>query len=355
MAQVRALAIHIPSDLQPIDMLDKVINIVDKVTACAKAYGVTPWTLRLVFPVIQSFQTLDRYLSDLFSIKSDIMASIGIEGEYLRSNEILQLLNTYEGLYSSARCDSDHCTEKVIDDLYMKPCNDVDINIYTKFALLIGSWIETPYFPATSNISNSLGLSLSLRYVDLMKRALVDGVPQELFEFIEKVYNMINYVSACTGTPFLGLDLSLSPWGDESVAELIEKLIGSKIGFPGTINVIHGLNKLIESIIKKLKIRSIGFNEVMMPVAEDNVLNERVRDDDIRLRDLVNYSMVCIVGLDMVAVPRSHLNLKRIAIDMFTVYKIKRRNIAMRIIPVDQEPGSSIILKRFGTTYVAVP
>ncbi|MEM3980494.1 MAG: DUF711 family protein, partial [Ignisphaera sp.] len=131
--------------------------------------------------------------------------------------------------------------------------------------------------------------------------------------------------------------------------------IGNKIGSPGTINAIYSLNKLIDGIIKKLRIRSIGFNEVMLPVAEDDILNKRVEEGFIRLRDLINYSIVCVAGLDMVAIPKLLVDIRRTAIDMLTVHKIKKRSVAMRIIPVDQEPGTSIKLENFGTTYVIFP
>lgn len=355
MAVVRALAIHIPSDFLSIDMLDKVVEVIDRVMDCIKRYKVDPWTLRLVYPALISGSNLDlgRYLNDIFSVVGNsVMISIGIEESLGRFNDIVQLLYTHKRFYSSIRCDTDYCIEKAVNSLYLR--KDVDINIYTKLALLIGSWVETPYFPATSNTSNSIGLSASLRYVDLVDKALFNNLPQELFNFIELIRRQLENVSSCSGIPFLGMDLSLSPWKEESVARLVEKLIGNKIGFPGTLNAISSLNKLIEGIIKRLKILSIGFNEVMLPVAEDNVLNERVRDGDIRLRDLIGYSTVCVAGVDMTAVPRS-VDIRRIAIDLFTIYKIKKKSIGMRIIPVDQEPGSAITLEMFGTTYIIKP
>ena len=152
----------------------------------------------------------------------------------------------------------------------------------------------------------------------------------------------------------MGVDLSLSPWREESVVAIIEKLIGNKIGFPGTINTIFSLNRLVKGLAKKLGVVTTGFNEVMLSVAEDNILNERVKEMAIRLRDLISYSALCAAGLDMVAVPRS-IDITRIAIDMLTIYRVKGRSVAMRIIPVDGGPGTEILLKRFGVTYVIEP
>lgn len=356
MAMIRALAIHLSSDLQHLDMLSKVVEIIDKILYCIHEYNLSIWSLRLVFPPISEYrEDLRKYLSDLSSvIDSNVLYSIGIEGSSTNLSKMLKLLNEYENLYSSARCDIDYCVNKTVGDVYIKPSKDVNINIYTRFALLFGLWIETPYFPVATSVSNLLGLSVSLRYIDLIDRALTLDDSYSLFNFIENARSRVEAISKCVNMPLLGFDLSISPWKDDSVARVIEKLINNKIGFPGTVNAIFSLNKLIENLVKKLKIRSIGFNEVMLSVAEDDILNKRVENGDIRLRDLINYSTICAAGLDMVAIPMN-LDIQRIAIDMLTVYKIKKRSVAMRIIPVDLEPKSSIELKGFGTTYVAMP
>lgn len=353
MALIRALAIHVPLDFQSIEEVDRIIKVVDSVLNCAHMLNVRPWTLRIVFPAIANCEELKKYLDNLFSVlRPDIMVGIGVEGNTKGIEDILQLLHMFKKFYSSIRCDSDSCIRRAVDSIYVRPSRNVDINVYTRFALLFGSWIETPYFPATCNISNTLGISASLRYVDLVDRALFENSPQELFSFIENVYRQAEDISRCANIPLLGLDLSLSPWKEESVAGLVEKLMGYKIGLPGTVNAVYSLNKLIEGLIRKLRIRSIGFNEVMLSVAEDSVLNERVREGYMRLRDLINYSMVCVAGLDMVAVPRG-VDIHKVAIDMSTVYKIKKRSVAMRIIPTDQEPNSIVKLEDFGITYVA--
>lgn len=353
MALIRALAIHTPLDFRSTEEIDRIIKVVDSVLTCIHMLNVKPWTLRIVFPAVTNCKELKKYLDNLFSVlRPDIMVSVGVEGDTKEIEDLLQLLHMFKKFYSSIRCDSDSCIHRAVDSVYVRSSKNIDVNIYTRFALLFGSWIETPYFPATCNIGNTLGISVSLRYVDLVDRAIFENLPQELFSFIENVYKQAEGISKCTNIPFLGLDLSLSPWKDESVAGLVEKLMGYRIGLPGTVNAIYSLNKLIEGIIRKLKIRNTGFNEVMLSVAEDSILNERVREGYTRLRDLINYSMVCVAGLDMVAVPRE-VDIRRIAIDMFTVYKIKRRSVAMRIIPTDQEPNSVVKLEDFGITYVA--
>lgn len=354
MAQIRALALHIPI-ISSEDVIETTIKSIDKVYDCMNKCGVIPWTKRLVFPPVYEYKYLSNLLNDLFSVlDNDIMVGIGIEENSECIDKIVDLLTNYANLYMSTRCNDDNCIRKNIDNIYLIQQSNIDYNIYTKFAVVFGSWIETPYFPATSNISNALGLSISLRYVDLVEKTIFSDDVSELIEFIKRIDNEALCISKCSNIPFTGIDLSLSPWMDESVARIIEKIIKNRIGFPGTVYAIFSLNRLISSIINKLKLRSIGFNEVMLSVAEDIVLNERVKNCDIRIRDLVNYSTVCVAGLDMVAVPKT-IDIHSIAIDMLTISKIKRKSVAMRIIPVEQEPTTSINLNMFGTTYVIMP
>jgi len=355
MALIRALAVHVPYDYRMLELLDKLVKILNNIEECSKKYQVKPWTLRLVFPSISDLDELNKYLKELFSIlNKNVLVSISYDGDLSKLNQLLSIIQMYKRFYSAIRCDNDVCVDKSIMSIYSKLNDKVDLNVYTRMAIVFGSWVESPYFPATCNISNTLGLSISLRYVDLVDKALFNESQYELFSYIQETQNKLENVSKCCNIPFLGVDMSLSPWRDESVGMVIEKLINGKIGFPGTINAIYSLNKLIPNLIKKLEVRSIGFNEVMIPVAEDNILNERVKEGFLRLRDLVNYSIVCVAGLDMVAVPL-RIDLRRLGIDTLTVYKVKKRTIAMRIIPVDQDPGNAIKLENFGYTYIAYP
>ncbi|MEM4788971.1 MAG: DUF711 family protein [Ignisphaera sp.] len=358
MPLTRALAIHIPHDYYAIEYLDKIVNILDRIKKCLKTCSVEPWTFRLIFPSItnSNYKGVEKYLDELFSvIDRDILVSMSIEEMTFDINQLINIMHNHKKFYTAIRCSNDECIDKVVTAIYDNSSKNIDINVYTRIALVFGSWIETPYFPATCNVSNTLGLSAALRYVDLVDRALIGGSPYELYNFIQYIQDKMECISKYSSIPFLGIDLSLSPWREESIASLLEKLIGNKIGSPGTINAIYSLNKLIDGIIKKLRIRSIGFNEVMLPVAEDDILNKRVEEGFIRLRDLINYSIVCVAGLDMVAIPKLLVDIRRTAIDMLTVHKIKKRSVAMRIIPVDQEPGTSIKLENFGTTYVIFP
>ncbi len=339
----------------PLDIVSHAIEFSTRVRECLREHRVDAWTLRIVMPPIPSdldrewcrsfAKTLSRELTDV------LVAAFPLEPESPCVDVVIELLSDAPNVFGSVRCSDDLCLSRAVEKVLRK---DVDIEAFTRFAIIIGTWIETPYFPATANASMASGLSASLRYVDLVEQAMIRGDPSKLFSFIMSAMRSLEEVASCSGIPFKGFDLSLSPWMDESVGLLVERLINAKIGSPGTFNAVYSLNKLIKALSRKLNVKTLGFNEVMFPVAEDVVLNERVKEGYLRLRDLVALSTYCVAGLDMVAIPR-RIDLLRLSIDLLTVYRVKSRSIAMRVIPVDAEPGSEVKLKRFGTTYVAAP
>ena len=355
MALIRALTLHVaPHNWSPHDIVDNVIELMIKVRDCVKSCGLDVWTLRVVLPPLPAGLDREwcrRLARMLTSINDIFIAAFPLECESPCTDIVLELIESAHNIYGSIRCDSDTCLLRVIDKTLKR---SMEPNTYTRFAITVGTWIESPYFPATANVSMTTGISASLRYVDLVERALLYGDVKRLTEFIESSVRKLHSIALCSNLPFRGIDLSLSPWMNESVGSLVEKLISSKIGSPGTINAIHSLNMFIRAIARKLKLNVIGFNEVMLSVAEDNILNERVKEGYVRLRDLVHYSLFCAPGLDMVAVPRS-IDLDRLVIDVFTVYRYKMRTLTIRVIPVDAEPGTPIQLKNIGTTYVSLP
>ncbi len=356
MAVIRAVAIHMaPQRWSQLDIVSHMIELSTRVHDYLHEHRVDAWTLRIVMPPIPS--DLDRewcrsFAKMLSKELSDVLvAAFPLEPESPCIDIVMELINDAPNVFGSVRCSDDLCLSRVVGKVLRK---NVDVDAFTRFAIIIGTWIETPYFPASANVSMAPGLSASLRYVDLVEWAMIRGDPSRLFSFIASAMRSLEEVASCSGIPFKGFDLSLSPWMNESVGHLVERLINAKIGNPGTFNAVYSLNKLIKALSRKLEVKTLGFNEVMFPVAEDDVLNERVKEGYLRLRDLVALSTYCVAGLDMVAVPQ-RIDLLRLSIDLLTVHRVKRRPIAMRVIPVDAEPGSEVQLRRFGTTYVVAP
>ncbi|RLG60794.1 hypothetical protein DRN86_01595 [Candidatus Geothermarchaeota archaeon] len=295
---------------------------------------------------------LENYLEEY---KMDI-AAIPIERKYSYLKQIPEILKETKRLYFSFN----------IGDLRNLPCLDLKEVVklwrkidrvagqdaFTHLAFTYGSTPETPYFPAT--VSKRQGLSLSLLYATQLRDAVESGkgLKEELSRSLRLAEEIGRDVAERINLEFLGVDSSVSPWMKDSVARLIETIINDKFGSPGTHYAIFDLNKSINGLSKK--IRTVGFNEVMLPLAEDNQLKRAVEDGRIGLRDFVSYIFVCVSGLDMVPIPNetSDFKLIRMIRDALVAGCIKGKTVGIRVILAEAKPGERINLTGFGNVPV---
>ncbi len=203
-----------------------------------------------------------------------------------------------------------------------------------RIAALIGDAILTPYYPDSINLNNHHGVALSILYPSELsnERDLRNDLTR-VFRIAEDVGKEI---ANELGVDYLGIDSSLSPWGEESVVDAIERIYGVRFGEPGTLGAIYKLNKAIWEVSGQFRVT--GFNEVMLPLAEDERLKVRAREGLITFSKLVKYVMACVAGVDMVPIPSNQIPLiKELINDLHTIVSIKRRSIGLRLIPY---PGS---------------
>lgn len=106
------------------------------------------------------------------------------------------------------------------------------------------------------------------------------------------------------------------------------------------------INKEIFEIAWKLKITPIGFSEVMLPVAEDNVLIERVNEGTLTLQGLFLLTSVCVAGIDMVVVKKDYDLIRKILKDSMALQIVKRRPYGVRLIP--STDSGYVYLKDYG-------
>ncbi|MET1101098.1 MAG: DUF711 family protein [Pyrodictiaceae archaeon] len=360
MVIVRAVTLLLgDEDSLSLDKVDsiarKASSLLAKLKRCLSENKVKAWTHRIVFPQLDTSLAPSRYAGLTRRLRAVLGEDVLIDPYIIDGEEAANYINYLPKFlqedylsYASILCRSWQCLEKVIQAL--REANMSEDN-YTRVAIEIGDWIHTPYFPATSPIPGTTGFAVALRYArDFI--GLLEGRGEFLEEELRTLHEKLLNVSKCSGIEFLGIDFSLSPWMEESVALLIEKLSKSPFGAIGTISSIHRLNKLIRELIVRLGAKSIGFNEVMLPVAEDNLLDKRVSEGVVRLADLVYYSVFCVAGVDMVAVNKSSIDPRLLANDLWVVYETKGRPIGVRMIFTDKRPGESVLLRRFGRTHV---
>lgn len=344
MPLVRSLTFFIPiHDWYSNRLKEEVENFIYKSFDIADKLELSPWTIRFVFPPIPR-----EFLAEDTIKIANIMLSFDFEKNVLLQifplttdskcmKNIIDILNLYDNVYSTVLVNDDYDINDLVDNVYLK---DTDPNVYTRISITYGDWVETAYFPSSANARNRFGYSISLRYIDVFSEYLA-GNETPLLEFLKDIKNKTSQYSDY----FYGVDYSLSPWMEESVGRLIEEKYHVTIGDPGTYSAVYKINRVINKIIKKKILSSIGFNEVMLPVGEDNLLKKRVEDKKLRLGLLEGLSSICVAGLDMVAIKKNESVIRGVLHDLFSIYMIKKRPIGLRIIPVDKD---SVNLKRFG-------
>ena len=322
--KIRALTIFFVSE----DM-DKLVKYVDQLQNIKDE---VVWTKRIAFP--PELKDLERKVNQIPSGKGIIYSIIHRRAkDELRS--IADFLSMDKSFYASVLLND----SKYIDDV-AQLVYSLDPEIATRVAILVNEeFLTTPYFPVGSANTINDSLSSSLIYVREFEENRAERVLAFADEYSKKISKEI-------GIRYLGIDASLSPWMEESTGRLIENLSGEKMFSFGQLSTVANINRRIFELVWRLKIAPIGFSELMLPVAEDNVLMERVREGSLTLSQLMALTSVCVAGLDMIAVKRDIELYKKILRDSMAIQFTKRRPYGIRIIPSTGE--GEIYLKEYG-------
>ena len=337
---VRSLTLHLPGLENPEDT-------VTRLKSCSGS--VKPWTLRITVP-----QTDCNHIGRLCDVaeKYGLLIHVGSAEELEKRCGQSFLHVKCPRLFASTVCTSLDCVERALEKLWS---SQVEPDSYTRYAVLVGGPLITPYFPALSAMVSEPVVGLALRYADVFVEA-VRSRGAKLIDWITQVYRSLESVARCVSAEWVYLDLSLSPWMEESVARSVEEAYGVRLDSVGGLYGVLEANAFIERLASLLASRGIevrGFNEVMLAVAEDTYLDRLVGKGKVRLRDLLRYATACVAGLDMVAVNRSSVDPRQLARELWAVYTVKKRPLGVRVIVVDEEPGKPVRLERFGVTHVA--
>jgi len=312
------------------------------------------WTTRLSLPYVSSnIKDVEKYasifenLAEKYSI--DFVSSLHFRSNDSRVWSIPDALLNNERTFGSI-------VLKEYDDLLSiaKIFENLNEDNGYKLAAIWGETL-TPYFPVSRAPIGSNGVTYTPFIVEeyLAFKDVVHAEEKIITKLLQ-VNSLIENLAEKCGLKFFGVDVSPSSWMDISVAKVIEYLGGIRFGEYGTLHGIWLLSKSISNITLKLQGKTTGFNEVMLPVAEDNVLKERAIEGTYSVKDLIQYSFACVYGLDMVPIakPVGYRKIMKILYDLKVASEVKKKPVGFRVIPVSAEPGSVIDLGFFGHTPV---
>lgn len=327
-------------------VVEECLTLLDRVRSSLEEAGYSIWSLRISFsePSPSIYGSIADIVSDY--IDGGIFVSLGgFRVRRVTRENILSVVSRgyYLPLYPEGPDD-------VVEAARMIYPVSLDNPIYgTRIALsLYGGPMESPYFP----ISTSLGgvrVGLSLLYPGILLKAFLEsglaGVPKCIDSISRGLHDAMP-----RGISY-GIDYSISPWMDESVVPLIEAVSGSRIGLPGFLTGIRTLNSILYNTVSRDP-AAIGFNEVMLPYAEDNKLKDAGGRGVVRARDFLLYSTACVAGPDMIVVPPDMNEFISYYRDAYTIAMVKKRPMGIRLIATPQKPGDKIDLDMFGKVTV---
>ncbi|MEM0000226.1 MAG: DUF711 family protein [Desulfurococcaceae archaeon] len=315
-------------------------DVLTRVEKALKEYGYGVFTKRISLPGGSrelAYRLVDR-------VSKDVLVSIGYS-KALKPTDVVNLATS--GLYVPLL----HAKEPNVDDAktYSQIFHDASLKdpvFATRIAIgFHDEDFQTPYFPDSSSKGlRAIGLALLYpRYlVKLVRSGLSLGKSFErVFSEVEKVASIVKSISQLP----VVVDYSLSPWMDNSVAELYSA-IECPLLEPGAQYCTWLMNRYIQKCSDQ-RLRT-GFNEVMLPYAEDLTLVEYGASGLIRARDFLAYAATCVAGLDMVVVPENREMFTQLVASTMAVAYVKSRPLALRAIPVTGNPGDIVDLKRFG-------
>jgi uncharacterized protein (UPF0210 family) len=179
-----------------------------------------------------------------------------------------------------------------------------------RFAALANCPPGIPFFPAGYHRGARPAFSVAWEAADLAVAACRDAGSLEraenrLVELVTREASRIASIAALlaeeTDVQFSGIDISLAPYPEDarSIGEAIEQLGVDRFGAPGTLFAAS----LITRALQRAEVPKTGFSGLMLPVLEDSVLARRAAEGAFSVHDLLLWSAVCGVGLDVVPLP----------------------------------------------------
>ncbi|WP_440059762.1 DUF711 family protein [Thermogladius sp. 4427co] len=348
---IRAISYFTPSfqnTQEAENSLIKGLETLDAVEKEVAKYGYKVFTKRISMPLFNRERTLDVARVAENYISEGILVSLGFfELDSVDTKTLEDLL--YNGFYISLKFTgskdpvelSSRLSEFIHRVSYSEP------QAATRLAVGFHNMpLETPYFPDSTS-SGIEGVGLSFLYADYVRSIVEEGysIVEAFYSFEEEIRRILQIVRGAYSGRVVA-DYSLSPWMEDSVVRFF-KSIGYNILEPGFYHGISVVNKLIQRLADRVG-NATGFNEVMLPYAEDSELIELGSKGLLSATRLLSYMSVCVAGPDMLVVPSSVEKLKSFILDWHAVSQLKNKPSALRIIPVDASPGEIVDLGRFG-------
>lgn len=149
--------------------------------------------------------------------------------------------------------------------------------------------VEGPDTPTDPSIGGVSGLRLS-------PDAVTRQVREALLDIAGPITRTAEESAVAAGLHFGGIDLSPAPSVEASIGAGIEAALGGPLGAPGTVAIVGAITRALRST----GLPTCGYNGLMLPVLEDEVLAAAWERGELTPHQLLAYSAICGTGLDTV-------------------------------------------------------
>ncbi len=325
-------------------LFEEAVARIGEIKDILRENGYDVWTYRITLPKppIETYRALISILPDP---PEDTLVSIGgLEITSVSPKLVAELVEKgyYVPLHGITRSpvEGARATSRIIHEATSR-----DHVLATRIAVAIHNEpLRTPYFPDSSSYALGWTYGLAYLYNDLMEKYVKGELRFE--DFLDMLEKPLSILRSRGFTAFT--DLSLSPWMSDSTARLIMNVSKTGLFEPGFLSAVRFLNKIISELAAHIAWVT-GFNEVMLPYAEDKVLVDAGCRGRIKAQDFLLASIACVAGPDMLVVPADREALANYVLDTYTVWLTKKKPMALRAVPVNGSPGSKVRLGKFGS------
>lgn len=323
--------------------IDEASSLLSSVEDILKKFSLKVFSKRVSLPGLS--KSLAHRLTDL--IKSDTLFSVG----YAKLSPFDAVDLASSGVYVPIL----HASEPSIEaaKIYSKVihrASEVKPECASRISIgFHGEDFYTPYYPDSSSRGvREIGLSFIYPKIilkGLSKGCGINDALQDAFRFFKIIADEV----ALKLKLRVRIDYSLSPWMENSVAEIYE-YAGFSVNGVGATYYTWLLNRAIDKNADLLL--KTGFNEVMLPYAEDNLLKRLGEEGAIRAKDFLTLALTCVSGVDMIVVPVDETKLSKLIASVNSIAYVKGKPMSFRAIVVPEKPGNSVDLGKFGKTTV---
>ena len=200
-----------------------------------------------------------------------------------------------------------------------------------------------PFFPAAYSNGKKPGFALAIEGADLVVKAFSEAnslaqargnMIHAIESHAQKLEAVAEHLVGMYSVDFKGSDFSMAPFPlkEISLGNAMEQLGLSAVGPFGSLSAAAFLTDTID----RAKFKRTGFNGLMLPFLEDNMLAQRGAEGALGVKDLLLYSAVCGTGLDTIPLPgdTSVEALQAVLLDVATLSLRLNKPLTARLMPI---------------------